>query len=105
MSHPSKLVQLLEKEIAEFCEWNNVRKILSKYGASVPDYQLEKAVVILGTEMRQRVEKWRADLPEDEAEAMAAVGRKKGRRGPNKADGGSSKEPLEVFDEDELIEL
>jgi hypothetical protein len=101
MEHPNTLMRLLEKELLAFSSDSNARSMLSKYGVTLPDEKMQKALVIWGTEFRHVLEKWRESLPDDAVEAEAALERKKGARGPRskpkKELGG-----LELIDESEL---
>lgn len=103
MAHPKKLVRLLEAQMQEFASYNNVRKVLSHYGVNITDEKLERAVVVLVTEMKQLIHKWSEALPEDETEAQAKIERSKGPRGPHKAK--EKKKPAYDLTEYEVIEF
>ena len=69
--------QIVERELSKFSSYENVRSILSKYSIGQYDKELvEKLLVILATEFRHKIENLSTKLPDDEAEAAAAIQRK-----------------------------
>lgn len=99
MTHPGKLLSLLEKELLSFASDNNARTILRKYSVNLDDEKMQKALVIWSTEFRHVLERWRESLPEDAVEAESVISRKKGASGPRKP---KNDDILEIIDESEL---
>lgn len=90
---------LLERELLSFASDNNARSILSKYGISLDDEKMQKALVIWSTEFRHVLEKWRESLPDDAVEAEAALERK---RGPRKKTAPKKQENIEIIEDTDL---
>ena len=102
MTHPIKLVALLEAQLQEYASYNNVKKVLGHYGVSLPDDKLERAIVILTTDLKNEIHKWAEKLPEDDVEAMAKIERSKGPRGPRRK---KEKKPAYDLSDYEVIEF
>jgi hypothetical protein len=99
MEHPSRLLRLLERELLTFASDNNARAMLSKYSINLDEEKMQKALVIWSTEFRHVIERWRESLPEDAAEAEAALERK---RGPRKPRSKNKVADIEFIDDSEL---
>lgn len=72
MAHPNAPFKLMENELLKMASYENVRSILSSYGVStinIDDEVLERILVILITEVRHTIEKFRERIPEGESEA------------------------------------
>jgi hypothetical protein len=91
-------LKLVEKELAKFSSYENVKSILSKYSVGAYDKEIvEKLLVILSTEFRRNLEKIASNLPEDDAEASVVVNRRasgSGRGRPKKME-----DDIEVIDD------
>lgn len=105
MSHPRKLLSILEHRLEAYASYNNVRHVLSTYGVSVPDEKLERVLVVLVTEMKKEIHAWAEKLPEDEVEAEAKIQRQKGPRKNGTKKAAKSKKPSWDLSEYEVIEL
>jgi len=90
-------IKLVEKELAKFSSYENVRSILSKYSVGAYDKEVvEKLLVILSTEFRRNLEKIASNLPEDDAEASVVVNRR--------ASSGGRGRPKKMEDDIEIID-
>lgn len=111
--HPQEAFILIENELLKFASYDNVRKVLSSYGVygkGIEDDQLERILVVLTTEFRHVLEKYRGKLPEDSVEAIAKVEKSAGRtrkvKAPKKPKAKAEATVVEVLDSgDEIVEV
>lgn len=96
-------LRLVERELLKFGSYENANKILSKYmiGSSYDKEMVEKILVILVAEFRQQLERMGKALPEDEAEAEAAIERKISRKKTSR----KSEFSIELADDIDLSEF
>lgn len=111
MANPHAPFKLMENELLKMASYENVRSILSSYGVStinIDDDTLERILVILITEVRHTIEKFRSRIPEGEAEGegfvdkSAARVRKVKNEEPTRP---KQKAKVEVEDEYEVIDV
>jgi len=77
---PRDVLSIVEHEISKLANFNKVKVMLDSYMfGRMDEDKIEKAVVIIMTELRKELEKIREKLPEDAVEASALI-TKKARR-------------------------
>ena len=106
MSNAAKdSLRIVERELLKFGSYENVRSILSKYSIGNYDKDLvEKLLVIFVAEFRHKIESLSGNLPDDEAEANAAIERKvaaSNRRGRKPK---SEISDIDVIDDFDLVD-